>query len=662
MSTSAPLVRWSDGVWSSAKMGDVEALDTLFAAAPTSVAPLAAEWARVQTMKRTAELSLEDRATRILDDLDRDDGAPDIDSVLELVDLRSTGLREPLDHRAGTRIDAEIERWTNEAERSAADGRSKDASRAWVRVSELADDKRHPRLQILAMDRASRAIGGATAGGDSGVLSWYDIERVLLTLLELHVDAPRWRPLVQAGLDAAVNACRDAEGRIPDSIASLQRRFSTEIAGLPDGTTMPGGLERPLRRLCSGWWSDYLSEQPEETRPDLIACFINGMFGATDPRSRAYIGRDADRFRDQFSESYLGVGTEIVVTVDGMRLRPLPGGPAKRAGIRDGDILVSVDGVDVTDLPLVEVVRRIQGPRLTFVDIEVAGVDRTPLRTVRVPRDDVHRVSVHGWRQEGMRTDGTPSWDWIIDDRAGIAYVSIRDFLPSMGDRFRAAMRDANGQLGPGRQVQGLILDLRGDPGGDRETTEDLLDLFLDDGPLLLAEDQSGTLDGRRATRRRTRLRGLPVVVMIDEGSASASEILAGTLQGEGNAVVVGERSFGKGSVQRLDQRGDVLMVVTQSWFHVPTRTGDHRPIDRFRSDTDWGLHPDLTVPATDEEGRTAINRRSAWYSGVGQDLADSEADDDFVAMQCADRTLLESLTLLQARLAPITNSVSDGS
>ena len=98
-------------------------------------------------------------------------------------------------------------------------------------------------------------------------------------------------------------------------------------------------------------------------------------------------------------------------------------------------------------------------------------------------------------------------------------------------------------------------------------------------------------------------------------------------------------------------------MVITQSWFHIPTREGVHRPIDRFRDVVDWGLSPDLLSPATDAEGSDAVRRRSRWISGRGLDVPDSESphEEGFEPMLCTDRVLLESLVLLQARLAAST-------
>ena len=650
------LVQWGDSVWSTAKTGDVKRLDALFTEAPPGAKPLAEEWGRVRALQKDADASRRRRARELCNALEEIDASEDIASLVELVDLRSTGLPESLDHRAGDLIDRAIDHWTAEAIRRTDEDRHLDASRAWINVSELAADKHHPQLEVTSLDRAARTVALTGAVSESGVLSWHDIERVLTSLVRNHVDGPTWRTLVQAGFSAVQAVCRDTNGDVEPIIVDIQRWFDTNVESIPDGTSVPAALDRPLRELCGRWWSDYLSERPNEDRPDLIAIFIAGMFKATDPRSKAYIGRDADRFLDQFNDRYLGIGTEITLTVDGMTLRPLPGGPAKRAGIVENDVLISVDGLDTTDLALIDVVRRIQGPRHSSVRLGILSDGDTSPRYVDVVRDHVHRVSVHGWRQSGVDARGLPTWDWIIDDAAGIAYISIRDFLPVTADLFRAAMRDAGRELGPGRQVNGLLLDLRGDPGGDRLTTEEILDLFIDDGRLFLVEDRRGRLDGRRASRSRTKLEGLPIAVMIDEGSASASEILAGTLQGVGNAVVVGERSFGKGSVQRVRQNGDVLMIITESWFHVPGRDGRHRPIDRFRDAENWGLTPDLSSPATAEEGRRAVERRSAWFSGQGRDVPDATdaTDGPFDPMRCTDRTLLESLVLLQAGLAPL--------
>ena len=152
------------------------------------------------------------------------------------------------------------------------------------------------------------------------------------------------------------------------------------------------------------------------------------------------------------------------------------------------------------------------------------------------------------------------------------------------------------------------------------------------------------------ASRGNTRLEGMPVVVIVDESSASASEILAGTLQGRADAIVLGERTLGKGSVQQVASMPDGYLVVTESWFLVPDETNGTRTIDRFRDPDHWGILPDVSSPATEEETTRFLEERGGWRSGLGQDGFDLDALPTVDSTK--DRPLLDAVIILRGRLS----------
>jgi C-terminal peptidase prc len=269
-----------------------------------------------------------------------------------------------------------------------------------------------------------------------------------------------------------------------------------------------------------------------------------------------------------------------------------------------------------------------------------------------VVRDRIEIESVHGWRQIGVDGRGRPVWDWIVDPEAAIAFVSIREFDGDTDRLFREAMREADRALGPDRLVQGLILDLRENPGGDRTSTERLLDLFINDGDVFRAAGELPIKSSTRATIASTRLAGLPVVVLVSGHSASASELVAGTLQGTADALVVGDRTFGKGSVQGVHPVRHGYMLVTESWFLVPTGSnGAWRPIDRARAN-EWGVTPTIHVPTPASELQDALAERGEWVSQLGRDV-EGRPVASVSLEETTDRGLLTAVLLLRARLLP---------
>ena len=432
---------------------------------------------------------------------------------------------------------------------------------------------------------------------------------------------------------------------------------------------MPGRIpiqvKSALRRL--GKQIQKASEPPLSIfGPDAdgVRIFLEGMIEETDIRTRAYYGKDARSLERMLNDSYIGVGSEVQSVPEGVLLSPLAGGPARRAGVREGDVLIGVDGVSVKDMLIGETVERILGRNGTVVELTVQrrGLgENTESLVIPVIRGEVERETLNGWRQVGHDRMGRPLWDWIIDPETGIAYIGIREFVEDTDRRFRTAILEANRELqavgGPKRQVEGLIIDLRENGGGRRDATERLLDLFLSDGSVFMTEGSRRDPDDQTmASRLNTRLKDMPVVIIVDEGSASASEVLAGTLQGRAGAIVLGERTFGKGSVQQVAKMPDGYLVVTESWFLVPDADDGTRTIDRFRDVEDWGITPDVLSAATNEETTQFLEERGGWRSGLGQDAFDRKRVP--TVESTTDRPLLDAVILLRRRLTDTKSGI----
>ena len=624
----------------------------------SSFDPTLDRWmARATTLRQEAEEKRQADASSIMNRMRATAGGPRAGDLARLADLRRAGLSPALDLQAGQIIDQGIEIWSDAA--LAAIDRDDDAAtiEALSTISMAAADGRHPRLELETRHQAARLMDRTERTWDeplpSRVLA-YTLER----LVEVHVDRPDWRALVAAGFEAVLKACIDEVDR--QEVQRMRTIFDQRTGTLD---SIPGNVPRIVTSALRQVGVELLaaSKPPRSifgVDTDGVRIFLEGMIAQTDIRTRAYYGKDAESLERLFDDSYIGIGAEVQFVPEGVMLSPLAGGPARRAGIRKGDLLIEVDGVPIGHQPIGRTIDRILGRIGTVVDlaIERQEPDGT-MQSLVIPviRGEVERETLNGWRQVGHDAMGRPLWDWIVDPDAGIAYVGIREFVEDTDRRFRTAMAEANRELqavgGSERQIEGLIIDLRENSGGRRDSTERLLDLFLSKGELFATEGaQVGQDDRTMASRGNTRLEGMPVVVIVDESSASASEILAGTLQGRADAIVLGERTLGKGSVQQVASMPDGYLVVTESWFLVPDETNGTRTIDRFRDPDHWGILPDVSSPATEEETTRFLEERGGWRSGLGQDGFDLDALPTVDSTN--DRPLLDAVIILRGRLS----------
>ncbi|MFT4703062.1 MAG: carboxyl-terminal processing protease [Bradymonadia bacterium] len=314
---------------------------------------------------------------------------------------------------------------------------------------------------------------------------------------------------------------------------------------------------------------------------ELIRAGIRGMLTELDPHS-VFLGPSQLRaMRDDTRGEYVGVGISIRES-DGRILvgEVFEGGPAFDAGMRSDDVIISVDGNDATGLDSQGMVSRLRGPRGERVVIGIeretdAGPDQIEIPVIR---DVIHTPAVVG----SMPVEG-------------IGVVRITSFQNNTGGELRSEIDSLQSEYG--EELLGLVLDLRGNPGGLLNEAITVVDAFIPDGTIV---STGGRLNAdetiARATRSGTRFRG-PMVVLVDGGSASASEVVTGALQDYERATVVGTLTYGKGSVQSIiDLRDGSGLKLTISLYYTPLG----------RSINGEGITPDLTVlQATPAEGET---------------------------------------------------------
>jgi carboxyl-terminal processing protease len=310
---------------------------------------------------------------------------------------------------------------------------------------------------------------------------------------------------------------------------------------------------------------------------ELLESAVRGMVSGLDPHS-AYL--DAEEYRDiriSTTGSYTGVGVEIA-EVDGVIrvISPLAGSPAALAGIRSGDEILAVNGVAMDLGNLEEVLGSMRGRQGSKVTLTVARNGEVIDHEMR--REIIRVASVH---------------HEIMDPSIG--YVRLSQFsetTPRELSRAIDKLHDQNKGL-----LTGLILDLRNNPGGVLDAAVDVSDLFLDSGVIVSADGRSAESHFKRSAHRGDILDGADIVVLVNEGSASASEIVAGALQDHGRAVVVGTSTFGKGLVQTVVplSQGRAIKLTTSRYY---TPSGD--------SIHEVGITPDVYVE--DAEGYPSLS------------------------------------------------------
>ncbi len=302
----------------------------------------------------------------------------------------------------------------------------------------------------------------------------------------------------------------------------------------------------------------------------LLESAIRGMVSDLDAHSQ-YL--DAGEYRDiriSTTGSYTGIGIEVDevggnVTV----VTPIAGSPAARSGMRAGDRIIEVDGVSVEADNLQDTIGRLRGYAGSAVTVTVLRGDEVIDHTMR--RQIIRMASVH-------REILAPAY----------GYVRVSQFSENTARELGRAVDDL--QEANGGMLEGLVLDLRNNPGGVLESAVDVTDLFLDSGVIVMADGRS--LDSRftRSAHRGDILDGAAMVVIVNGGSASASEIVAGALQDHNRALVVGTETFGKGLVQTVVplSKGRAIKLTTSRYF---TPSGD--------SIQDVGITPDVYIDDT---------------------------------------------------------------
>ena len=326
--------------------------------------------------------------------------------------------------------------------------------------------------------------------------------------------------------------------------------------------------------------------EPVEERP-LFENAMQGMVSRLDPYSAYVNPTSLERLNRGIEQNFVGIGILVAgppqqpeITV----ISPVLDSPAHRAGIHAGDVIVEVEGQSTESLTLDQTIGLIKGPAGTPVRLKVRRPPSDEIHEFTIVRDHVRTRSVLG---DTRREDGT--WNYFLHQAPDMGYVRITTFGELTADELREAISSEESD------VRGLIVDLRGNPGGLLKTAVTVADMFLDRGIIVTTRGRGGKEEDKFfATPGTVVPRKMPVVVLVDKLSASASEILAACLQDHRRAVIVGERTWGKGTVQRifrLEGRRSGLKLTTAT-YHRPSGANIHRR-QGAGEDEEWGVRPD---------------------------------------------------------------------
>lgn len=290
-----------------------------------------------------------------------------------------------------------------------------------------------------------------------------------------------------------------------------------------------------------------------------------------------------NNFKQGLAGQFTGIGAELSMKgKDIIVIAPLSGSPAEKAGIKAGDTIIKVDNASTANWTLSQTVEKIRGPKGTDVTLTVVHKDTNNPTEVKITRDVITVKSVDGWVKKTKDIDNIAK----KNSENAIAYIRLSQFGDATNKDWSALVAKLNDKIKQEKSFKGVVLDLRNNPGGYLTDAVFISSEFLSQGTLVVSEDSPVEKKSLSASRQGSMV-DLPVVVLINRGSASASEIVSGALRDQRKILLIGETSFGKGTIQQAEDlgNGSGLHVTIAKWL-TPNGTWVHGK----------GLKPDIEV------------------------------------------------------------------
>ncbi|MBQ3350828.1 MAG: PDZ domain-containing protein [Thermoguttaceae bacterium] len=348
------------------------------------------------------------------------------------------------------------------------------------------------------------------------------------------------------------------------------------------------------------------------SKKELIEAAIGGVLNKLDPYSDYIPNEGVEDFRADLENRFGGLGIHTSKQRDKLVVvSPLADSPAYRAGIRPDDVIVAINGESTKGMSLDESSDKLKGPVGSRVTLTVERKKKGTFDVV-LTRDLINIPTV-----SGCSRNADDSWNYWIDVRNKIAYVRISSFSQKTTDELESVLKKLTDS-----DMRGLILDLRFNPGGSLGAAIEVCDMFVDEGTIVSVKGRVTDEKTWFASKGKTLTR-VPMAVLINHYSASAAEIVSACLQDSKRAKIVGERSFGKGSVQNvIDMDGGALKLTTSGYFR-PSGHNIHRE-EGFTEEDEWGVTPDMIVKLN-----TYQNEQVLWRYQFLDILLNPEKDKD---------------------------------
>lgn len=336
------------------------------------------------------------------------------------------------------------------------------------------------------------------------------------------------------------------------------------------------------------------------SRRELLEAAIEGALKKLDPYSNYIPPENLDEFKVEVENEFGGIGIQITQRNGQLQvISPIVGTPAYEAGIVADDLILAIDGKPTKDMSIADAIKLMKGRAGSDVYLTVFHTLTSQTEEIKLTRKVIKVETVLGDRR-----GSDDQWKYLLDDQAKIGYIRIITFGRETSQDLKAVLEELQN-----KGLRGLILDLRFNPGGLLKSAIEVSDMFLDSGDIVSTEGRNIRAQTWQATAPQT-YTGFPMVVLVNQYSASASEIVAAALQDHRRAIVIGEQTFGKASVQNvveLEGGKSALKLTTGSY-----RRPSGKPIHRFPDAEEWGVQPDesFEVALTNYELQRLIRLR----------------------------------------------------
>lgn len=385
------------------------------------------------------------------------------------------------------------------------------------------------------------------------------------------------------------------------------------------------------------------------SRRDLVEAAIQGMLSKLDQHTNYISPKELDQFKTGVESEFGGIGIHVMTRNGELGIvSTVVGSPAQRAGLAGGDVITHVEGKPLKGLPIDEAIQRLKGKPGTTVEFAVRHSKDGTIETLKVTREIVRMETVVG---HSRKTDNT--WDYWLDPPKKFGYVRIASFSRHTAEELRKVLTELTAQ-----DLKSLVLDLRFNPGGLLSSAIEVSDMFVAEGRIVSTSGRN-VEEKRWDAHRLGTFEGFPIAVLINRSSASASEIVAACLQDHKRAVVVGERSWGKGSVQNvveLEGGHSALKLTTAKYFRPNGK--DINRDEQEGDDGEWGVTPDagldlrLSLPELHELSED-LSRRL---------LLRSDSENSNAAPKFVDRQLEKGVEYLSQEATKLTAKESSSS